>query len=89
MSDRIVGDILAIKTDGLPIEEIGQGLVGRGWISERAGRQGDTAHKIVTQLAVESEAHSYPPTVAVLKGRNILKKALTANPDVAVEPEPA
>ncbi len=81
----IVRNVAAVETDGLAIEEIGEGFVGSGGITQRTRGKRDAAYKVFVQLAVHSETHADAAPVPV--SHAVLEEALTAYPDVAIEAE--
>src|SRR5205807_7267336 len=54
MGHGIVGYVASIQPDGFAIEGIGQCFIGRGWVSERAGRQCNTSDEIFIELTIET-----------------------------------
>ena len=54
MGHGIVGYIASIQSDGFAVEGIGQCFIGRGWVSERAGRQCNTPNEIFIELTIET-----------------------------------
>src|SRR5581483_3684465 len=87
MCDRIVRDETPIQSNRLSIEEIGQGLIGRTGIPERAGGQRKAAHEVFVQLPIHAEANADTGSIAV--GNAVLVVILTPDPNVSAETEPA
>src|SRR5579872_151742 len=87
MSNRIVGDVAAIQSNGLAIEDVGERLVGGSRIAERTRRQGKCGNEILVQLAVDTETHADTGAIAV--GDAVLVEGLASDTDVSAKPKPS
>src|ERR1700736_2999942 len=86
-SDGIEGDVSAVETDGLSLEEISERFVGRSEITQRARRQGEASHEVLIQAAIDTETDAKAGAIARDASRAILKDVLTPQADVAAEAE--
>src|SRR5579884_3004371 len=86
MRDRVVGDEAAIQSNGFSIEHVGESFVGCRRISKGSGRECESAHKVLTQLPIDTEAD--PDAGAVAIWDIVLVITLAAYPNVTAETEP-
>ena len=80
---RIVGDVGAIQTNGLAVEEIAQGFIGGAGVAQRTGGHPDASDEVLIQLTFQTEAHADAGAIAV--GNTSLKEVLTPDAHVASE----
>src|SRR5438046_1601829 len=85
MGDGIVRDVALVERNRLSLEDIGEGLVGGGWITHRARRQRYSADEVLVELTLQTEPDANASAVTILGG--LLDEALTTHPDVTSKPE--
>src|SRR5215469_13469530 len=83
MGDRIVCDPSLVESNRLAIKEVGQSLIGRRGVAQRASRKINARIKILVQLAFHTQANAQTGTVTILSA--LLGEVLAADTDITRE----